>query len=113
MRIHEISVPLSIRHLPYREYYALTFVFSRFFSVDTETDALMQQLIHEQFRSSTVIFIAHRLDTIMSCDRIVMLEQGSIIESGPPRELLARGGATSAFAKFVNERTATEVAAKD
>jgi ABC-type multidrug transport system fused ATPase/permease subunit len=41
----------------------------------------------------TVIAIAHRLSTIAGMDRIVYLEAGRIIEEGPHRELLARGGA--------------------
>ena len=72
----------------------------------------MQQLIHEHFSSSTVISMAHRLDTIMSCDRIVMLGQGSVIECGAPRELLARGKDVSAFAKLVDEKK-FNAAAKD
>lgn len=79
------------------------------FSVDAETDDLMQQLIREQWSSCTVIFIAHRLDTIMSCDRTVMLEQGSIVDCGPPQDLLARGKDISAFARFVEgERSAEQ-----
>ena len=76
----------------------------------------MQQLIHEHFRSSTVITIAHRLETIMSCDRVVMLGQGCVVESGAPGELLARGRDGSAFARFFDEKKskpAEAVAAED
>ena len=48
----------------------------------------MNSLITAQFASATVVHIAHRLDSIMTCDRVVVLEQGSVAEVGPPVELL-------------------------
>ncbi|KAJ2909964.1 Transporter of the ATP-binding cassette (ABC) [Coemansia aciculifera] len=66
--------------------------------VDLETDRKMQELIRSEFSDCTVITIAHRLDTIMKSDRIVVMEKGEIAEIGPPQELIANGGI---FAKLV------------
>lgn len=49
-------------------------------SVDHETDVRMQQLIRSSFAGSTIITIAHRLRTIMDYDRVIVMEEGQIIE---------------------------------
>jgi ATP-binding cassette, subfamily C (CFTR/MRP), member 1 len=49
---------------------------------------VVQQVIREEFRDHTVISIAHRLDTIVDFDRVVVLEKGCLVEEGNPRELL-------------------------
>lgn len=61
-------------------------------SVDVETDAKVQQIIRRCFRGKTVIAIAHRLQTIMDFDVVVVMEQGRIVEQGNPQELLGREG---------------------
>ncbi|KAJ2041406.1 Canalicular multispecific organic anion transporter 2 [Coemansia sp. S3946] len=66
--------------------------------VDLETDHKMQELIRREFSECTVLTIAHRLDTIMNSDRIIVMEKGEIAEIGPPQELIANGGM---FAKLV------------
>lgn len=58
-------------------------------AVDVETDALIQQTVRSLFKDSTVITIAHRLNTILDSDRIVVMADGEIIEMGPPNDLLA------------------------
>lgn len=65
------------------------------FSVDSATGDLMQQAIHKTFGKKTVISIAHRLETVIDFDRIIVLEKGEIIESGSPKDLLA--ASSSAF----------------
>ncbi|KAJ2055314.1 Canalicular multispecific organic anion transporter 1, partial [Coemansia sp. S146] len=60
--------------------------------VDLETDCKIQELIRSEFSNSTVLTIAHRLDTIMNSDRIIVMEKGEIVEIGPPQELIANGG---------------------
>ncbi|KAJ2007628.1 hypothetical protein H4R26_000648 [Coemansia thaxteri] len=60
--------------------------------IDSESDLKMQQLIRREFRESTVITIAHRLETIMNSDRIVVMDRGEIVEVGQPQELLKRDG---------------------
>ncbi|KAJ2057948.1 ABC transporter C member 13 [Coemansia sp. S146] len=60
--------------------------------VDQETDRKMQELIRTEFSECTILTIAHRLDTIMNSDRIIVMEKGEIAEIGPPQELIANGG---------------------
>jgi ATP-binding cassette subfamily B protein len=62
-------------------------------SLDSESEHLIQEGLWTLMQGRTVIAIAHRLSTIAGMDRIVYLESGKIIEEGPHRELLARGGA--------------------
>jgi ATP-binding cassette, subfamily B, bacterial len=62
-------------------------------SLDSESEHLIQEGLWNLMQGRTVIAIAHRLSTIAGMDRIVYLEAGKIIEEGPHRELLARGGA--------------------
>ncbi len=58
-------------------------------AVDPETDALVQETIRTEFAKSTIITIAHRLDTVMDSDRIVVMEEGKIVEFDTPQRLLA------------------------
>lgn len=57
-------------------------------AVDLETDDLIQATIRKEFRDCTVLTIAHRLNTIMDYDRIMVLEKGCIAELDPPNDLL-------------------------
>ena len=61
-------------------------------AVDYETDALIQRTIREEFVNVTVLTIAHRIQTIIDYDRILVLDKGLIAEFGPPAELLADSG---------------------
>jgi ATP-binding cassette subfamily B protein len=62
-------------------------------SLDSESEHLIQQALWTLMQGRTVIAIAHRLSTIAGMDRIVYLEAGRIVEEGPHRDLLAKGGA--------------------
>jgi ATP-binding cassette subfamily C (CFTR/MRP) protein 1 len=61
-------------------------------SVDAETDGIMQRLIRESFKEWTILTVAHRLDTIMDSDKILVLDKGGIAENGSPEELMQRKG---------------------
>lgn len=60
-------------------------------SVDGNTDSVVQRTIKTEFADRTIITIAHRLDTIMDSDRVLVLSQGRIIEQGNPQELVNSG----------------------
>jgi ATP-binding cassette subfamily C (CFTR/MRP) protein 1 len=57
-------------------------------SVDTKTDAKMQQIIREEFANYTIIMVAHRLDSLLDFDTVVVLDKGTIAEKGNPRVLV-------------------------
>lgn len=59
-------------------------------SIDSETDRKIQLSIREEFRDCTCLTVAHRLNTIMDTDRILVLDKGKVAEYGPPNELLGR-----------------------
>ncbi|KAK7331399.1 hypothetical protein VNO77_25623 [Canavalia gladiata] len=68
-------------------------------AVDVRTDALIQKTIREEFKSCTMLIIAHRLNTIIDCDRILLLHGGKVLEYDTPEELLSNEG--SSFSKMV------------
>ncbi|XP_068230080.1 ATP-binding cassette sub-family C member 10 isoform X2 [Palaemon carinicauda] len=57
--------------------------------LDNETDEQIQQTIRSVFRNKTVLIIAHRVHTVRDCDRILVMDQGEVVESGRPMELLS------------------------
>jgi subfamily B ATP-binding cassette protein MsbA len=61
-------------------------------ALDTESERAVQAALEELMRGRTTIVIAHRLSTIERADRIVVLSEGRIVESGNHRELIARAG---------------------
>jgi subfamily B ATP-binding cassette protein HlyB/CyaB len=61
-------------------------------ALDYESERIVQQNLSEMCAGRTVFLIAHRLSTVRSAQRIVVVDQGSIIEEGSHDELIARGG---------------------
>jgi subfamily B ATP-binding cassette protein MsbA len=61
-------------------------------SLDTNTEKLIQEAIDEAVKNRTAIVIAHRLSTIRNADKIIVIEDGRLIEQGPLDELLAKKG---------------------
>jgi ATP-binding cassette subfamily C (CFTR/MRP) protein 1 len=58
-------------------------------SIDNETDAAIQEMIRENFADATILTIAHRLNTIMDSDRVLVLDEGRVAELDTPENLLA------------------------
>jgi subfamily B ATP-binding cassette protein MsbA len=74
-------------------------------ALDTESERYIQAALEEVCRDRTTLVIAHRLSTIERADRILVMEQGQIIEQGSHAELLARDGAYAALHRLQFQET--------
>ena len=59
-------------------------------NVDMATDKIIQSTIQRKFKHCSVLSIAHRLDSIMEADKVVVMEKGRIVETGRPLSLLVK-----------------------
>jgi len=69
-------------------------------SIDTSTDHLIQELLRSRLKDCTVLTVAHRLQTIINNDRVMVMAAGKVAEFATPQELLWRRG--SLFAEMAN-----------
>ncbi|KAF2073026.1 hypothetical protein CYY_005672, partial [Polysphondylium violaceum] len=72
-------------------------------SLDYHTDYIIKQTIKMNFQNSTVLTIAHRLDTIIDSDKILVIDQGQLVEFDSPQNLI--NNPTSRFSQIVNAQT--------
>jgi ATP-binding cassette subfamily B protein len=69
-------------------------------SLDVENESKIQQSISKLVQNKTVIIIAHRMRTIANADKVVVLQNSQVVETGSPAELKAKGGLFSKMLKL-------------
>ena len=67
-------------------------------SLDVENETKVQEALSRLLAGKTVLVIAHRMRTVMGADKIVVLDEGRVVEQGKPKELLEQDGT---FARMV------------
>jgi ATP-binding cassette subfamily B protein len=75
-------------------------------ALDAENERLVQQALYDAMSGRTTLVIAHRLATVLRADRIVVVEDGRVVEEGRHADLLARGGLYARLAKLQFETAA-------
>merc|ERR1711957_433263 len=61
-------------------------------NVDSRTDKLLQEAVAKSFQNATILAVAHRLDTVIDYDKILVLGSGSVLEYDTPQALIMKGG---------------------
>ena len=80
-------------------------------ALDTESELKVQAALERLMQGRTTLLIAHRLSTVQRADRIVVMDQGRVVEEGRHAELVARGGLYARLAGAQNLDLGEEVAA--
>jgi len=79
-------------------------------ALDSEVEAEIQNALAYVMEGKTVLAVAHRLSTLSAMDRIIVMDQGHIVEQGDHRELLARGGL---YARYWNRQSGGFIGVQD
>ena len=66
-------------------------------SLDIPSERAVQKALHTLLRGRTALVIAHRLSTVLSADRVLVIRDGSVVEDGSPQQLIAAGGRFAAM----------------
>jgi len=77
-------------------------------SVDNETEALIQEAISRLLKNRTSFVIAHRLSTVMNAHKILVINEGNIVETGTHSELLVKGGLYKKLYEIQFKKTMTD-----
>jgi ATP-binding cassette subfamily B protein len=80
-------------------------------ALDTESELAIQRSLIELMREKTVVAVAHRLSTVANFDRIIVIDNGQVVEDGSPRELRERGGAFDRMWRLQSEGLSMEIGA--
>lgn len=72
-------------------------------NIDMESEEMIMQVIQELAKTRTVLLISHRLANVVESDRIYMLEQGSVVQTGTHQELMTEGGAYERLYRYQTE----------
>lgn len=70
-------------------------------NMDTENDELIHSLVKELFQDCTILTVAHRMNFILSCDMVIVMDKGEIVEFDEPEVLLK--DSTSIFSKICDK----------
>lgn len=77
-------------------------------SVDSQTDSTIQKIIRDDFRDCTIITVAHRIPTVMDCDKVLVVDAGWLKEYDSPSRLLERPSLFGALVQEYSDRSAEE-----
>lgn len=81
-------------------------------NIDLNTDQLIQTQIRERFSQCTVITIAHRINTIIDSDKVLVMDKGMAVEFDAPRELVKRQGHFKSLIDALGENEAASLLAQ-